>query len=50
MGSEVAALLKPVLLCAPPIGTTTLRLEVKGVEKMKLPEVAGPAAVDDMTA
>lgn len=50
MESEVAMVLEPVLLAAPPmreIGGTT---EVEGVEKVKLLEVAGPAVFVEITA
>jgi hypothetical protein len=50
MASDTALVLEPVLFEAPPTGTTTLKTEVKGVEKVKLVEVAVPAEVADMTA
>ena len=47
MESEVGVLLEPVLLWAPP---TREIVEMSGVEKVKLFEVAVPAESADMTA
>jgi hypothetical protein len=46
----VALVLEPVVLVAPPTREITDATTVEGVTKVKLPDVAGPAEVADMTA
>ena len=48
--SEVGLVFEPVLLAAPPTREIVDATTVKGVEKLKLPEVAGPAEFTERTA